>query len=576
MIALFSWGLGFYGPSVYLAALQRLHGWSATTIATPVTVYYLAGALLVSRLGAAIERFGPRAVVRLGALALAASVTALGVIDRPWQLYPVFILMAVGWAAMSGAAVNTLVAPWFVRRRGLAISLAFNGASLGGVIIAPVLIALIGALGFRAGVAVAAAGMLVIMLPLTVLLHRGPDALGLGPDGDPPTSRAAAPVIAGARGAAVRTARFWSVSGPFALALTAQVGLITHLVAFLAPRLGTDGAARAVSLATIAAIVGRLGTGLFVDRVNPRLATTLTLVVQITGVACLAATASSTGLYAGALLFGLGVGNLVSLPSLILAAEWPRERFASLISLVVALNQFTFAFGPALIGIVRDWSGDYGPALIGCAVLQAVAAVWVLFGDYNWRMKHRHGLAVILVVALAAGCATTPTAQGRDALRSGRPAEAAEHFQTALSEDPGKIDALVGLGISHYRLGAYDEAIATLNDALAKGPNLPAARLYLALSGIRKHDDAKAREQLEALHALPSDPRFNALVGQALDLLRAGPLADPQRTYLVASLDYGAEWSRELAETRMALRNAELAWDPFWARPTYVIRCRNC
>ena len=78
------------------------------------------------------------------------------------------------------------------------------------------------------------------------------------------------------------------------------------------------------------------------------------------------------------------------------------------------------------------------------------------------------------------------------------------------------------------------------------------------------------------MHALPSDPRFNALVGQALDLLRAGPLADPQRTYLVASLDYGAEWSRELAETRMALRNAELAWDPFWARPTYVIRCRNC
>jgi len=188
----------------------------------------------------------------------------------------------------------------------------------------------------------------------------------------------------------------------------------------------------------------------------------------------------------------------------------------------------------------------------------------------------RLGLGLMLATVLAAGCATTPTAQGRDALREGRPEEAAEHFKTALSEDPGKIDALVGLGISRYRVGAYDEAIAALGEALAKTPNLPAARLYLALSAVRKHDDAKAREHLEALHGLPSDPRFNALVDQALDLFRAGPLSDPQRTYLVASLDYGAEWARELAETRMALRNAQLAWDPFWARPTYIIRCRHC
>jgi cyanate permease len=102
--------------------------------------------------------------------------------------------------------------------------------------------------------------------------------------------------------------------------------------------------------------------------------------VQIVGVVLLARTASAGGLYVGSLLFGLGVGNLVTLPSLILQREWAREEFAGLISLTLAISQFTFAFGPAAIGIVRDWSGGYAAALFGCAALEAIAGIWVLFG----------------------------------------------------------------------------------------------------------------------------------------------------------------------------------------------------
>jgi tetratricopeptide (TPR) repeat protein len=189
----------------------------------------------------------------------------------------------------------------------------------------------------------------------------------------------------------------------------------------------------------------------------------------------------------------------------------------------------------------------------------------------NWRF----GLSLAVVVGLAAGCATGPTAAGRAALRDGRPSEAVAHFQQALTEDPGRVDALIGLGISRYRLGAYDEAVAALGDAVTRAPGDPLARLYLALAYIRKHDDAKTQEHLSALRLLPIEPRLGALVGQALDLLQAGNPPDPVRTYLVASLDYGAEWSRDIAETRLALSYAQTAWDPFWARP-YIIRCRHC
>lgn len=381
-MALFSFGLGFYGLTVYLASLQRLHGWSASAVSAPVTMYYVAGALIVTWIGDAYDRFGPRVVVAVGSAAMAIGVTALGVVTAPWHLYPSFLVMAVGWGAMSGGAINIVVAPWFERRRGLAISLAFNGATFGGVVIAPALLLLIGAVGFARAVTTAAVVLLAVLLPTAgFVMRRGPEVMGLGPDGDAPSPRRRAGAVdRGRRGDAVRTWRFWSVSAPFALGLAAQVGVLTHLVALTAPALGEGGAARAVALTTTAAVVGRLLTGTVVDRLNRRVVSAVTLVVQMTGVGLLAAATAPAALYAGCALFGLGVGNMTTLPGLVLAAEWPRERFSSLIGLVVGINQFTFAFGPSLVGIVRDASGRYGPALAFCAGLEMIAAVTILLG----------------------------------------------------------------------------------------------------------------------------------------------------------------------------------------------------
>jgi MFS family permease len=389
VMALGSFGLGFYGLSVYLATLQRLHGWSASAVSVPVTVYYVSGALLTASIGDLYERFGPRAVVAGGSIAMAAGVAALGIVTRPWHLYPVFVVMSVGWGAMSGAAINIILAPWFHRRRGLVVSLAFNGATLGGVIVAPALIPLIDALGVTRALATAALVFLLLMLAVAVgVMRRGPADVGLGPDGDAPSSTPGAPAVRGGgsgRGDALRSWRFWSVSAPFALGLAAQVGVLTHLVALVTPGLGPGGAARAVSTTTAAALIGRLLTGLVVDRVNRRAVASATLGVQILGLGVLASAPSPAAVYAGCALFGLGVGNLTTLPGLILAVEWPRERFSALVALVVGINQFTFAFGPSLVGVVRDLAGGYGLALGACMALEALAGVMILLGPGDTR-----------------------------------------------------------------------------------------------------------------------------------------------------------------------------------------------
>lgn len=384
VMAMFSFGLGFYGLGVYVATLQQLHGWSAAAVSAPVTVYYVAGALLSAVIGDLYHRFGPRIVLASGSVAMAVGVVALGAVTQPWQLYLVFLVMSLGWGAMSGAAINIILAPWWEQRRGFVVSIAFNGATLGGVIITPALILLIGALGFTRALATGALVMLVALLALAgAVMRRGPEEVGLGPDGDPDPRPLAESSRRGGgyrRGDAVRTWRFWSVSAPFALGLAAQGGVLTHLVALVLPTLGAGGAARAVSLTTAAGMIGRLGTGMVVDRLNPRLVSSVTLGVQIGGVALLAWAPSVATVYTGCALFGLGVGNLTTLPGLILAVEWPRERFSALVGLVVGINQFTFAFGPSLVGIVRDRAGAYGPALGACTVLQAIAAILILLG----------------------------------------------------------------------------------------------------------------------------------------------------------------------------------------------------
>jgi predicted MFS family arabinose efflux permease len=276
------------------------------------------------------------------------------------------------------------VAPWFERRRGLAVSLAFNGATLGGVIVTPLLIHLVDVLGFARAVGVAALASVVIVVGVGLAaMRRNPEAIGLGPDGDRGRAQPASAAPAAAKGwrrDALVSWRFWSVSAPFALGLAAQVGVLTHLVPLVMPTLGASGAARAVSTTTAATVIGRVLAGFIVDRSSRRAIAAATLALQLLGLAVLAGARSAPAVYAGCALFGLGVGNLTTLPGLILAAEWPHERFATLVGLAVGINQLTFAFGPSLVGIVHDRTSGYAAALGACAILEAVAAVLVLLG----------------------------------------------------------------------------------------------------------------------------------------------------------------------------------------------------
>jgi MFS family permease len=376
-IALFGWGLGFYGPGIYLVALASGHGWPAADLATAITGYYIAGAALVLGTGRAFQHCGARAVVIAGMTAMAGGLVLLTWASQLWQVYVAFLVMAPGWAALSGAAINIIIAPWFERRRGLALSLALNGASAGGIIIAPLLIFLIGSLGFEAAVATVAGLMLAVLLPTVTFILRPPrprerdhaDAERT-PSGSSRGAKWPLHVV-------LRSMRFHTIAIPFALGLTAQVAVLTHQVAYLAPQLGLSAAGWTVSLTTAAAVIGRIVTGLFIDRTNRRMAGCANLLLQIAGTALLAWQPGIAAIYAGSILFGLAAGTMITLPGLIVAQEFPAAQFSRIVSLVAAINQFTFAFGPGLLGAIAA-EGGYPMALVVCIGMQTVAAIIVV------------------------------------------------------------------------------------------------------------------------------------------------------------------------------------------------------
>jgi MFS family permease len=375
-VAVYAWGFGFYGQSVYLAELQRMHGWSTLTISAATTLFYLAGAVLVIRLHAAMERLGPRAVLIGGTVSLGGGAALFSAATAPWHLYLGALVMAVGWSGTTMAAISITLARWFDRQRGLAISLALNGASAAGFLVTPLLSTFTARYGLASAVATTAMALAAIVIPLVVLgvPRRSPvPSIAGGTSGSEGHDSAY-----GGNAAALRDWHFWSVALPFALVLMAQVGFLVHLVAVLQPRLGAGGAASAVAAAALAAMLGRIGLGLIIDRLDQRRTSAVSFACQALALAIiLALPTAPAALYAACVLFGLSVGNVITLPSLIIQREFDRRSFALVVGLSTGVAQVTYAFGPALLGLIRDLAGDYRPALVACMLLELTAAALI-------------------------------------------------------------------------------------------------------------------------------------------------------------------------------------------------------
>jgi MFS family permease len=384
LMALFLFGFGLYGHGVYVAELQHLRGWSPALISGASTLSFLLSNMSVTFTNELLIRFGPRRLILMGLAALTASNTLLAFAIEPWQLYAAFILMAFGWVGMGTVVMATIVSDWFVDRRGLAISLAFNGASSGGVVVAPMLVLLVEKVGFTAAMLVMTAIMLVVLVPMVMAwIGPPPSAASLAecPSQASLVSQATRDQTDVSRAIVLRRLAFWTISLPFALGLVAQIGFIVHQITLLEPKIGRPGAGFAVALTTFMAVTGRICLGIIVDRLNPRRVAAASLVSQAAALLIITQTDNAPIVLVACAVFGFSIGNLITLPPLIIHREFEATAFAVVMGLSTAVTGTIGALGPGLVGLVRGWSGDYGVALAICILLELVAAAIVLGGQ---------------------------------------------------------------------------------------------------------------------------------------------------------------------------------------------------
>jgi MFS family permease len=381
LVEMFLFGFGPYGHAVYLAELQRLHGWPTALISAASTLSFLLGSLLAVFANDVVVWMGPRRCLVAGISALAAATTLLAFTTTPWQLYIAYVLMAFGWMGMGTVVIATILSSWFEHRRGLAISLAFNGATFGGVVIAPVLVLLVDTIGFTAAMLTATAAMVALLLPTVVCLIHVPVPVKAWSESraqNPSTSDVKANPANRSRWLLLRSFAFWSISAPFALALLAQVGFIVHQIAILEPAMGRSLAAFAVAVTTTMAVIGRLCLGVFVDRLDPRLATAASVVTQAAALFAVTQTADTILLFVACAAYGFSIGNLITLPPLIIHREFAQAAFGTVLGLSTGIGGVISAFGPGLVGLIRGATGGYAAALMLCLALNLASAAMVL------------------------------------------------------------------------------------------------------------------------------------------------------------------------------------------------------
>jgi MFS family permease len=159
----------------------------------------------------------------------------------------------------------------------------------------------------------------------------------------------------------------------------AQVGFIVHQISLLEPHLGESCAALTVSATAVAALLGRIALGVLSDRVDLRDLSAFNIGAQGVALVVMATWPSPAIFVAASLVFGLGVGNLITLPPLLAREEFGQRSFGTVFGLVAAPAQVGVALGPGLMGVLHDALGSYRPVLwcrVGLESLAVAAMLW--------------------------------------------------------------------------------------------------------------------------------------------------------------------------------------------------------
>ena len=380
--------------SLLFPAILDEFGWDRGVAAAAFSDGCLVSAVVTPFVGRLMDLRGPRVVVELGVLTMSAGLILASIVREPWQLY-----LTLG--ALVGGGVNCLaytgqslyLTNWFVRRRGLALSIAFSGVGVGSIAILPWFAWLIGSAGWRT--ACVAFGILLIVLlgPVNLLLRGWPEDMGLRPDGlisndvssdqvENVVDRAWA-AVNWTLGRALRTQRFWWLAVGYFGALFSWYAVQVHQTKYLIEvGFGPGEAAWALGLVSLVAVPGQVVLGHLSDRIGREWVWMIGNLGFVICYLCLVGLRSApTLLLLNLMVVAQGTFgySLTSVMGPIPAEIFEGPHFGSIFGTLMVAAILGGAAGPWIAGIVYDATGTYSAAwwmAIGFSLL-SIFAIWL-------------------------------------------------------------------------------------------------------------------------------------------------------------------------------------------------------
>jgi len=372
--------LFFASFGVYVVAWNAEPGWSRTETSTGFALATIVGGALSILVGRLLDRLGVRRVVAAGLIGFIAALLALSFATTVTHFYLAMAVWGVAVAMSGFLSITTAVVPWFAARRSTAVALMTLGVSIGGMLV-PLVAEAVLAWGWRTTLRVEALLLVVVLIPISVLMRKPPEAYGQEPDGPRVAARAASGGAATETSLTLRealgTPAFWLLAFGHAAALVLVNAVNVHLVPLLVDggRFDLARAAQVVTVMTFVTGVGQLAGGPIGDRFDKRKVAAIAMWTHAFAFAVLAVRADVWTGFAFAALHGFAWGVRGPLMTSLRADYFGPQYFASIMGVTMTILMLGQLSGPIFAGFVADAAGSYRPAFLALAAFGAVASL---------------------------------------------------------------------------------------------------------------------------------------------------------------------------------------------------------
>ena len=386
-------GMQAFTFGVFIKPMSESLSWSRSAITGALTIYAYAGAATAPLLGRLVDRYGPRPLMVLTAVVGGSATLLLSGVREIWQLYIIFALVGLGGGTAAGGVVTeATVSKWFVRLRGRALAFGTMGVGAAGVVLAPIIGAVIAISGWRTAWLVVAAVFFGLLLPFSFLTARRPEDMGLLPDGAKSQEELqSAFKQTGIRESAYswrlkeafRTKALWVLLAAELIVGFPAASVVVHQFSYITDEgFSTAMAAGVLSANAAAAAASRLIWGLLVERFPVRYCLSASYLGSAVGLTILLIglnIGSVPMLFVFSVVYGLNIGGHVLLTMVAIASYFGREFVGTIRGAFMAVVTSSLALGPVLISLAHDIQGTYFDAFIVMLGLFLISTVLVLF-----------------------------------------------------------------------------------------------------------------------------------------------------------------------------------------------------